>query len=175
MAQLRFATPVWPLGALATVIAVTRVVPRLSARARIVAVALAAVAAIGSVAGLLGAAREFRAAPTAPLCLVVQNTGRAFNDYARILDASGPSLLAPDLGGAALTSDLRLIDLAGLADRRIAALWAAGDMAGLRDEVFDRQRPTFVTSNRDWSGPTGLLADPRLGRDYIEVRTSPPG
>ena len=175
MAQLRFATPVWPLGALATVIAVTRVVPRLSARARIVAVALAAVAAIGSVAGLLGAAREFRAAPTAPLCLVVQNTGRAFNDYARILDASGPSLLAPDLGGAALTSDLRLIDLAGLADRRIAALWAAGDMAGLRDEVFDRQRPTFVTSNRDWSGPTGLLADPRLGRDYIEVRTSPAG
>jgi hypothetical protein len=160
---------------LATVIAAIRVVPQLMPRGRWVAAVLAAVALLGSGSAWFGAAREFRAAPTAPLCLVAQNTGRAFNDYARIVAVPGASLLAPDLGGAALTSDLRLVDLAGLADRRIAALWAVGDRVRLRDEVFDRARPTFVTSNGDWSQLTGLLDDPRLRRDYVEIVTSPSG
>jgi hypothetical protein len=175
MGQLRFATPVWPLGVLATVLAVARVLPQLSPRFRVAAVVLSVVALLGSGWAALGGAREFRAAPTAPLCLVAQNTGRAFNDYARIVGGPRASLLAPDLGGAALTSELRLIDLAGLADRRIAALWAAGDRTGLRDHVFDRERPTFITSNADWSRETGLLDDPRLRRDYVEIATSRSG
>jgi hypothetical protein len=75
MGQLRFATPVWPLATQATVIAAGRVIPGLSPRGRSVGAVLAAVALLGSGSAWFGAAREFRAAPTAPLCLVAQNTG----------------------------------------------------------------------------------------------------
>ena len=93
--------PVWPLGALATVIAAARVVPP--------AVGAGARRRGGARRGggrrigrrrSLGAAREFRAAPTAPLCLVAQNTGRSVQR--RTPGSStrpGRSLLAPDLGG----------------------------------------------------------------------------
>jgi hypothetical protein len=124
---------------------------------------------------LAAGAQTFRAAPTAPLCLVAQNTGRAVNSYAGVLDVPDPVVTAPDIGGAALVSDLRVVDMVGLADRRIARFWAAGDMAGLRDHLLTAVRPTFVTLNPDWARPTGLLTDPRLAADYVEIATSPAG
>lgn len=175
MGQLRFATPVWPLGALVGVVAAERAAPQLTHRGRAVGSALAAAAAVLSGVVFADAARDFREEPTAPLCLVAQNTGRAVNGYARLIDASGGSLLAPDMGGAALISDLRLVDLIGLVDSRIARYWAAGDMEGLRDHVFELTRPTFVTSNTAWSAETGLTADPRLAADYVEITTSTAG
>jgi hypothetical protein len=175
MGQLRFATPVWPLGALAGIAAAVVVAPALSARAQAVGAVLAVGAALVSGLALVDSARAFRAAPTAPLCLVAQNTGNAINSYADVVDVPDPVLLAPDIGGAALVSDLRVVDVAGLADRRIARFWRTGDMAGLRDHVFDEVRPTFLTLNPDWARLTGLLADPRLAEDYVEIRTSPAG
>jgi hypothetical protein len=67
------------------------------------------------------------------------------------------------------------VDLAGLTDRRIARFWADGDMTGLRTHLLTEVRPTFVTTNRDWERTTGLLADPRLAADYVEIATSPSG
>jgi hypothetical protein len=175
MGELRFATPVWPLGALAAVVAAAMVAPRLAVRGQAVAAVLAAGAAVVSGLVAVDAASAFRAAPTAPLCLVAQNTGRAINSYAQVVDVPDPVVTAPDIGGAALVSELRVVDMVGLADRRIARFWAAGDMAGLRDHLLGEVRPTFVTLNPDWARPTGLLADPRLAADYVEITTSAAG
>jgi hypothetical protein len=175
MGQLRFATPVWPLGALAAVVAAALVVPWLTARARLVAAVLAVGAAAVSGLALVDGARAFRAAPTAPLCLVAQNTGRTINSYAELVDVPDPVLAAPDIGGAALVSDLRLVDMVGLADRRIARFWAAGDMGGLRTHVLREVRPTFLTLNPDWERLTGLVVDPRLAQSYDKIATSPAG
>jgi hypothetical protein len=174
MEQLRFATPVWPLGALAAAVAVTQVLPVLAVRGRVVLAGLAAVAAVATGASFVDAVRSFRAAPTAPLCLVATNTGRAINGYAEVLGDGEHVLLAPDIGGAALTSTSRVVDLVGLADARIAAYWAEGDFGGLRDHVFDDVRPTFVTINPVWARITGVPDDPRMA-DYAEIGTSPAG
>jgi hypothetical protein len=85
------------------------------------------------------------------------------------------ALAAPDIGGAALTSNLRLVDMVGLADRQIAGFWAAGDIAGLRAHLLRDVRPTFLTLNSDWARLTGLPADPRLAADYDKIATSPAG
>jgi hypothetical protein len=175
MGQLRFATPVWPLGALAAVVAAVLVAPQLAARGRLVVAVLAAGAAVISGLALVDGARAFRAAPTAPLCLVAQNTGWTINSYAEIVDAPEPVLAAPDIGGAALVSDLRLVDMVGLADRRIARFWAAGDIAGLRTHILRDVRPTFLTLNPDWERLTGLVVDPRLAQSYDKIATSPAG
>jgi hypothetical protein len=175
MGQLRFATPVWPLGALAAVVAASLVVPQLAARGRVVVAVLAVGASLVSGLVLLDGIRAFRAAPTAPLCLVAQNTGHTINSYAELVDVADPVLAAPDIGGAALVSNLRLVDMVGLADRRIARLWAAGDMAGLRAHLLRDVRPTFLTLNPDWERLTGLAADPRLADGYDKIATSPAG
>jgi hypothetical protein len=175
MGQLRFATPVWPLGALAAVVAAVLVAPALAARGRLVTAVLAVGAAAVSGLALVDGARAFRASPTAPLCLVAQNTGRAINSYAELVDVPDPVLAAPDLGGAALVSDLRLVDMVGLADRRIARFWAVGDTAGLRAYLLHEVRPTFLTLNPDWARLTGLVADPRLAANYDKIATSPAG
>ncbi|TWF77382.1 hypothetical protein FHX44_113291 [Pseudonocardia hierapolitana] len=175
MGQLRFATPVWPLAALAAVVAAVLVAPQLDTRSRAVVAVLAVGASAVSGLVLVDGMRAFRAAPTAPLCLVAQNTGRAINSYAELVDVPDPVLAAPDIGGAALVSDLRLVDVVGLADPRIARFWAAGDTAGLRTHILREVRPTFLTLNPDWARLTGLAADPRLVQSYDKIATSPAG
>ncbi|TQM36138.1 hypothetical protein [Pseudonocardia cypriaca] len=175
MGQLRFATPVWPLGALAAVVAATLVAPHFAARGRIVVAVLAVGAAAISGLAFLDGVRAFRAAPTAPLCLVAQNTGRTINSYADLVRVTDPVLAAPDIGGAALVSNLRLVDIVGLADRRVAEFWATGDIAGLRTHLLRDVRPTFLTLNPDWARLTGLAADPRMTASYDKIATSPAG
>jgi hypothetical protein len=166
MGEYRFATPVWPLAALAGTLAVAHLVPRLTLGGTAgLATALAAAVGVSSVAWW-HAAVEFRRDPTTPLCQVTENTGRSFNAYADLLGLPAGTLLAPDLGGTALTSRLGLIDLAGLADVRIARYWADDDMAGLRNYVFTEARPTFIQAHGFWNTQTGLIADPRLSTDY---------
>jgi hypothetical protein len=137
----------------------------------VLAMIAAAVSGLAFVDGL----RAFRAAPTAPLCLVAQNTGWTINSYAEIVDVPDPVLAAPDIGGAALVSNLRVVDIVGLADRRIAQFWAVGDIAGLRTHLLRDVRPTFLTLNPDWARLTGLAVDPRLVAGYDKIATSPAG
>jgi hypothetical protein len=151
------------------------VAPQLDLRSRVVVAVLAVGAAGVSGLVLVDGARAFRAAPTAPLCLVAQNTGRAINSYAELVDVPDPVLAAPDIGGAALVSDLRLVDVVGLADPRIARFWAAGDTEGLRVHILREVRPTFLTLNPDWARLTGLASDPGLLRSYDKIATSPAG
>ena len=58
------------------------------------------------------------------------------------------TLLSVDGGGMSLTSRFRFVDLAGLAERRIARFWQHDDMPGIRDYIFDDVRPTFISVGR---------------------------
>ncbi|MBQ0924356.1 hypothetical protein [Saccharopolyspora endophytica] len=169
MSQHRFATPVWTLAALTTALVVTAGLAGHRRRWR-VALVLAVV-----VAGLVGAPRlhrdaaAFRAAPDVPLCSVAERYGHVPDRYADLLGLRSGTLLVPDVGGTALTSRLRIVDLAGLTDPAIAEHHRHGDMRGLRDHVFDRARPTIIHAHGHWSAATGILGDPRLARDYVLV------
>jgi hypothetical protein len=163
MAQYRFATPIWAMSALIGVIAVGK-----AAKKRLVAVVVVA-AAIFSGIGFVGAAEEFHDKPTFPMCLVAERYGRMVNQYADILGLDRASLLAPDLGGLAMTTRLTVVDLAGLTDARIAKYTGDNDKAGLRDYVFDRVKPTFIVSHGIWNAGVGVALDPRIQRDYYEI------
>lgn len=173
MGQLRFATPVWVLGALIAVFAVARVLARGTARRRAaVAVALTA-AVLPSTAWFATTAQEFRASPTVPMCVVAEAFGRGYNGLADVLDVERATVALPDIGGTALASRLTVVDLAGLAEPRLADLWGAHDMAGVRDYVLDRVRPTFLHSHGAWSQATGIADDPRLAADYHVISAGP--
>ena len=173
MGQLRFATPVWVLGALVAVFAVARVLGRGTARRRAALSAVLVVAILPTAAQFTTTAQAFRADPTVPMCLVVDTFGRGFNGLADVLGASRATVVLPDIGGVALTSRLEVVDLAGLAEPRMADLWGAQDAAGMRDYVFDRVKPTFIHSHGVWSHSTGIVDDPRMAADYHVLSAGP--
>ncbi len=169
MGEYRFATPVWPLTALAASVAGARVLPQLAVRAR-AAVAVVALVAVGLTSlGWASAAEAFRQAPTVPMCAVAQTTGASVNGFADILGVRGGTLVTPDVGGSALTSRFEIVDLVGLASAPIARFWHADDMPGLRDHVFGEVRPAFIETHGFWSGRTGIVADPRMAADYVPI------
>lgn len=165
MAQFRFATPVWPLATLTTAIAAGEVLPRLATRGRAAVAVLTATACVLTGITWSQDIRSFRAGPTLPLCLVVRQS-REYNGIARMLGVRHGSVLLPDVGGTALTSDLRVVDVAGLADARIARYLADGDLAALRHRVLTEDRPTLIAVHASWAAVTGLSGDPRTARDY---------
>jgi hypothetical protein len=171
MGQYRFATPVWTLSAIAVAVGADRVLPTLARRGKAIlaGVALLATAASGTL--LLDGAREFRASPTVPMCLVVA-VGTAVEGYADALGVAKGTVLAPDIGGLALSTRLQVVDLVGLADAEIAKLWRADDMPGLRDHVFDEVSPTMIVTHSVWTAQTGIVDDARMTRDYVQVSTT---
>jgi hypothetical protein len=134
----------------------------------VAAVAVLGITAASSGGLLLAQTASFRAAPTVPLCLVA-TTGGAVEGYADALGLGSGTVLTPDIGGVALTTRMVVVDMAGLAEPTIARFWRDGDMAGLRDHVFDDVRPTFITSHSTWSAQTGLPDDARMAADYLLV------
>ena len=173
MGELRFATPIWPLAILIGTLMVFQVASNASARGR-------SLLSIGVVAAIMSSgfmfvnfSNEFRATPTYPVCVVADRLGRSFNGYANILGVHHGSLLLPDLGGSALTSRLHLVDMAGLAERRIAEFHRDNDKASLRDYVFEVVKPTFIHSFGPWNALTRIPQDPRMTRDYIAIYAYP--
>ncbi len=173
MGELRFATPVWVLGALTAVFAVARASSRGTARWRVVLSVVVAAAILPSAAHFATAARQFRAEPTVPMCLIAETFGRGFNGTADVLGVERATLLLPDVGGTALASRLTVVDLVGLAEPRLADLWGTRDMAGVRDYVFERVKPTFIHSHGSWSEATGIAEDPRMAADYHVISAGP--
>lgn len=169
MAQYRFATPIWLLTALLIALAADRVLRELATRGRVLTTTILVIAAIVTTASWTDAVKAFRHFPTVPMCWVAATSGTTINDYADILGLHGGTLLVPDVGGSALVSNLRIVDLVGLADARIADYWAANDMTGLRDHVFNEVRPTFIETHDIWSTQTGLVADPRMKTTYTQI------
>ncbi|MEV4647104.1 hypothetical protein [Saccharopolyspora sp. NPDC049357] len=169
MSQYRFATPVWTLAALTTALVVTAGLAGQRSRWRVALVLVVVLAGLVGAPRLHRDATAFRAAPDVPLCSITERYGHVPDRYADLLGLRSGTLLVPDVGGTALTSRLRIVDLAGLTDAAIAEHHHRGDMRGLRDHVFDRARPTIIHAHGHWSAATGVLGDPRLARDYVLV------
>ncbi|MDN0197191.1 hypothetical protein [Streptomyces sp. S.PNR 29] len=176
MGLYRFATPVWALGIMAMSLTLVAVAERLRGHRRAVLGLTVGCALILSGAGQREPEAEFRAKPTLPMCLIVQRDGVIFNEYADRLDLAHGSVLLPSLGGTLLTSDLKVYDLAGLTEPRIADALAADDIPGLQRYVFDELRPTFVHAVAVWARKTGMLAPRLTAEGYVPLyRTSEGG
>jgi hypothetical protein len=111
----------------------------------------------------------FASDPTLPLDDVEAYGGDGFNRLAEVAGLADASLLTPDIGGALLESRLRIIDLAGLCDTRIARAVSSGRPADLHHYVFEEVRPTFIHTHGEFSRITRLYEDPRFERDYVAV------
>ncbi len=173
MGEYRFATPIWPLALLVGVLAGTELLSRGRTAARAAVSAALVVTLVPTGLSFVDSGREFASAPTVPTCRIADRFGVMFNVYADTLGVRDGSVLMPDVGGTLLTSRLEVVDQAGLVDAEVAGFYGAGDMAGLRDHVFDEVRPTFIHSHGAWSAGTGLPDDPRLARDYTPVHVDP--
>jgi hypothetical protein len=168
MGEQRFATPIWPLLVLVGTLAVGAALVQLKARARVVLAIALVIALIPSVASFRNASNTFRAGPTFPMCLVVERFAVPFTHYADLLAVQDGSVLLPDIGGTALAGRLKIVDLAGLAEPRIAEMRGANTIAReLPDYIFNEVKPTFIHSHPGWTA--GLEKDPRLSRDYVAI------
>ncbi|WP_433802066.1 hypothetical protein [Actinomycetospora sp. CA-084318] len=175
MAQARFATPIWPLAAITAVLVVSQVLAQLGGGSRRPVAALLALALVVSGVTWVTSAVSFRLRPTVSLCGVTLTNALVGSADADALGLRSGSYLGVDAGGMALASRLSFVDLAGLTDPVIARFWRSNDMSGLRDHVFDVVRPTFMrlAASNGIAGPTGIVDDPRLIRDYVPLWIGP--
>ncbi|MWA11479.1 hypothetical protein [Streptomyces sp. BA2] len=169
MALYRFATPVWVLAATAFALAAGTVWRTEGPRAR----ALTGCALVGalllSVTGQAAQDRKFIGRPTLSMCYVAERYGHTFNAYAGYLGLRDATVALPDLGGTLLTSRLRVLDLAGLTDRRLADAYAAGDTAALRHHVLNEVRPELLHVHAAWTGKTGLTEARLTAAGYVPL------
>ena len=171
MAQFRFATPVWALAVFVAVISAAEVLARVRRLGRALIALALIVAMIPSGVALARASESYGSNSDVPLCWIALRFGRYFNGYADILHLRQGTLLAPDMGGSSLTSRLRLIDMAGLTDARLADIYAGKGEINFHDYVFDDLQPTFVHTHGVWFA-NGLTIDPRMARDYYRIQRS---
>ncbi|NUS93565.1 MAG: hypothetical protein HOQ36_14365 [Nocardia sp.] len=171
MAQFRFATPAWALGAIVLVLSTGQLLAKLRTRGRALVVVALIGALIPSGCAFADAAESYRADEDVPVCWIALRFGRLFNGYADILGLRQGTLLTPDMGGSSLTSRLRVIDMAGLTHARMADIIAGTDRTTFGDYVFDELRPTFVHSHGPWL-ENNITTDARIDRDYYVLQRS---
>jgi len=171
MGELRFLTPAWPLLSVAAVLGGAQLLA-LAETGRIrVAIAVVLLSCVVIAAPEWGhRTQSFRASPTAPLCVVATGYGQRLEATARALarDDQSLSVAVPDIGGVLLATDVHVVDIGGLVNRRIARLLKEGDSAGIARYVLDEVRPTVILDHAPWTRMSGLTAS-RLRPDYVDV------
>lgn len=175
MGQLRFATPVWTLGAFGGAIVVVEALAAARLRGRIALACLLVVALVSSVSGLYTQGTTYRAHAKTAFCIVAERDAQAINGFADILklpDTAQVGLI--DLGGTSLGSRIRVLDLAGLGDKPIADYLHEADMAGLRDYTFNVAKPEMITFIGSWITTLQFDKDPRFDRDYATIFVNRP-
>ncbi len=175
MGQLRFATPVWTLGAFGGAIVVVEALAAARLRGRIALACLLVVALVSSVSGLYTQGTTYRAHAKTAFCIVAERDAQAINGFADILklpDTAQVGLI--DLGGTSLGSRIRVLDLAGLGDKPIADYLHKADMAGLRDYTFTVAKPEMITFIGSWITTLQFDKDPRFDRDYATIFVNRP-
>jgi hypothetical protein len=68
-----------------------------------------------------------------------------------------------------LKSRLRIFDLGGLCDERIARALSSRQLADLHRYVFEEMRPTFIHTHGEFTRVGRLYEDPRFERDYVAL------
>lgn len=169
MALYRFATPVWVLAAMALALAVGAVWHAERPRARVLIGCALAGALLLSVTGQAAQDRRFVQRPTLSMCFVAERYGHTFNAYAAYLGLRDATVALPDLGGTLLTSRLRVVDVAGLTDRRVAEAYAAADTSDLRDYVLNEVRPELLHVHAAWTAKSGLTTPRLAAAGYVPL------
>jgi len=175
MGQLRFATPVWTLGAFGGAIVVVEALAAARLRGRIALACLLVVALVSSVSGLYDQGKSYRANVKTAFCIVAERDARTINGLADILklpDSAQVGLI--DLGGTSLGSRIRVLDLAGLGDKQVADYLHESDVTGVRNLVFNQAKPELITFIGSWIATLGFDQDPRFEREYATVFVNPP-
>ncbi len=167
MGEFRFATPVWAVATLVGSLAVAQVLAWSRPRWRIAVAVIVGAALLAQAGSQYSGMKTLRDNPTVALCKVADIDGRTVNGYADLLGVTHGTYLGPDLGGTSLTSRLTIVDMAGLADRRVADFRQRGDFGGLRNYILESIRPTFMNIHGAFND--GLTSDQRLARDYYFV------
>jgi hypothetical protein len=112
----------------------------------------------------------FAQKPTVSMQSVIDRYGIRFDYYAETFDIENASVMLPDVGGMIYASDLRVYDLAGLTDRRVAqTLGRRINRAAFHDYVFEEAQPTFIHTHGFWTIHTKLESDERFREDYVPI------
>jgi hypothetical protein len=172
MAEYRYATPFFLFFYLLFAYVAWFATERLRS-GRIIAFICAVVVA-GSLTLLIAVPRSvaFAANPVISITEVTV-TARRFERLAEIAGVRRASLLIADVGGALLSSSLRIYDLGMLSDSRIARALGEGstrrDQADFYDYVFEEAKPTFIATRAYHSWVARLDGDARFRRDYVAI------
>ncbi|MET7839907.1 hypothetical protein ABZT45_15000 [Streptomyces sp. NPDC005356] len=169
MALYRFATPVWVLAAAVAALSAVVLWEAEGARGRAVLVMALSGALVLAHTGQAAREASFKAHPTLSMCFVAERYGQVFNTYAERLGLRHATVALPDLGGTLLTTRLRVLDLAGLTDRRIADAYASGDMRALRDHVLRAERPELLHVHGAWVNKPGLTVARLADAGYVPL------
>jgi hypothetical protein len=169
MLEMRFGTPFVVTTAFAIASVAMSSVAALRPMRRIVAGALMAAVLASMLLSFRPRVDAFARDPVVPAQAVARIFGQEFHHLSEILDVpeETPSVLLPDIG-AVLYCDakLRVIDLAGLADRVLAR---ASDQSAAHRYIFEDIRPTFVHSHPPWGERLDLLRQPEFARWYTPL------
>lgn len=172
MGEYRFATPLFPLLYLFIFLALSSLARIWSAGGDFNRKTLPTTVVLAFLAGASGdfvfRAERFLAAPTVPIEDVAKNYADRFNAYAEFLGLEDASLGVPDIGGALMYSRLRIVDLAGLCDRRIGRL-IHRDKTALRRYLLEEVKPTFIHVHGPWANALDLYADSRFSEQYMII------
>jgi hypothetical protein len=169
MALYRFATPVWVLAAAVAALSAVALWEGEGTRGRAVLAAALTGALVLAHAGQAEREASFKARPTLSMCFVAERYGQVFNMYAERLGLRHATVALPDLGGTLLTTRLRVLDLAGLTDRRVARAYASGDMSALRDHVLRAERPELLHVHAAWVDKPGLTPARLADAGYVPL------
>lgn len=177
MGEYRFATPFFVIWGAATFIfaaelAATRGqnMPRLSRAGYILFVGAVMV---NSGIVFYPRSKEFASDPTVPFSRVALQAGLASDVYAQYLELPDATYLCPDVGGAYYYSPLRVYDLVGLCDAKIAKIRQGKNTTRMRDYIFDDLKPTFIVIHSVWATNLAIHGDSRLASDYAVIWETP--
>jgi hypothetical protein len=169
MDENRFGTPFYPLvyAALFTLLDVAIDVPGVR-RKELAVGAIAASLFLACAPDFAGRALVFARAPSIGLFYVRRAFAERIDRYAETLHVDHGSVLLPDVGGMLLWSHLRVVDLAGLCDERLAQTLQR-DPVATREYVLGQVRPTFIHAADIWAKAAALEEDPRFATDYAAI------
>jgi hypothetical protein len=96
--------------------------------------------------------------------------GKGFNHYADVLNILQGSFLLPDVGGTLYYSKMKIYDLAGLCDKRIAlTLRRDKDLEGFHNYVLGEIKPTFIETHGVWTYFAQFDQDKRFRELYTPI------
>lgn len=153
-------------------------------RSKVAVIAVAGMVLLaGCILPFVDRERSVLHSPVVPLESVASSAWQ-YNALTRGLALKHPVLLLPDLGGALMLSNSRVVDVAGLCDRSIARMYESGaNPAQFAQYILDTVQPDLIHVHFYWAWKSGLLHSPQLAAQYIDLgggdyvrRTSlPPG